>query len=554
MSEPFPPVAISDPNRGYEQWLISEIYTGSGTGRYVPNVNDSVMDWTQGLLRVVSVDYTTGLSVLEPWNTPVNPGEGNDDDILLGAGPGTITESYRVLLNTNVVPYVLSLDSILHMYGTQTSYCKVFKGTNIGQNGEVISAFYDQSGNLLGENIPLELSQHPDPVNRAIKNAMVGYTSHALPDGEIVTAVFYTDAGQAVSIRKMVIVNTGFVRTTDASKKYISAISLETPFLSASNPKLIQYPINMPVANLNLIGVVTYSDGSKIRLPVDGTKFEILGLTNYIATIQGQEVPTPLVYHLGPNEYSYILGQTVNGNIVEPYRATTLASDGAYNVKLFAYPVWIDALNGYRLEYYLYNLDREDRYDVTNLIEMANGSAAFDPIQFGTIQHIAVSLLLSRVNPAFASYRHVQSFDITLRANGNDATQDNWTVAFSPGQVPPYGAGVQAVAQFINVNNWRLDLSCGETTLEDWLEKVYYATQPLVDTEAEIAPPVPNFFVVQTGTHRVEVPIAQWNTLITAHEVPNEGGIVTLEFLRRGSATDLQLGISGMVVHYQDPP
>ena len=45
--------------------LKSEIYTGpTGTGRYVPNIEDAVWDWTAGVFRVVDVNITTGLSTL----------------------------------------------------------------------------------------------------------------------------------------------------------------------------------------------------------------------------------------------------------------------------------------------------------------------------------------------------------------------------------------------------------------------------------------------------------------------------------------------------------
>lgn len=551
MSDPItPPVLIRDPDRGYRHWLISEIYIPGGDGRYVPNVNDSVLDWTQGLLQVIAVDITTGISTLKKWDAPRDPSEMTDDDILLGAGPGYQSESYRMYLNTNVMPHALACDSRLHLYGTTASYIKVFLGTDISQAGEVISAFYDQSGQFLGENIPLETVVMPGVDNRAVKAPKVGYTLRQLNDGEVVTVVVYDDAAHAISIAKMLIKNTAFVRTPDASTKYITSIHVESPFISSSNPKLIEYPINMPVQSLNLMGVVTYSDGSRLRMPVDGTKFSMHGLENYIATVQGQKLPLVLSYKLSPNEYSYVVEPSPNKHISEAYEATTLRADGAYTVKLFAYPVWINALSGYRLEYYLYNLDRDQVYPVTNLVQMASDSRAFNPIEYGTVQKITVAIDLNRVDNRFANYRHVQTFEITLLAEGTNANEDNWTVGFSPGQNPPYGPGLQALANFINVNNWQLDIRCQCATKEEWLTRVYYATQPLYDPESEARAPEPNFFVLVAGNHRVEVPIDAWDSLITTHEAPIDGAPVYLEFLRRGVTTDLQLGVSALITHY----
>lgn len=306
----------------------------------------------------------------------------------------------------------------------------------------------------------------------------------------------------------------------------------------------------MPVQNLNLMGVVTYSDGSKLKMAIDGTKFSVYGLENYISSVQGQRLPVVVTYQLSPGEYVYDSQPSLERHVSENYTATTLQADGSYSVKLFVYPVWVDQLNGYRLDYYLYNLNREEVYNVTSLVQTASGSRAFNPTEYGVLQRITVAVNLNQVDSKFAAYRHVQTVEVTLLTEGTLNNQDNWTVGFSPGQNPHYGVGVEAIAQFINVNNWQLNITCGESTLQNWLEKVYYPTQPLIDPDSEILPPEPNFFVLVSGNTRTEYPIAQWGSLLTVTAVPNEGRNIYLEFLRRGAVTDLQLGKTGMVVHY----
>lgn len=550
MTDPItPPVLIIDPDRSFRTWHISEIYVPGNAGRYVPNPDDLVIDYTEGFFRVTAVDYTTGISTLVKWILPKTNPDFNDEDILLGAGPGLPSESFRALIDTSVMPHSLALDSRLRVYGTTNSYIKVFKGRNVGMTGEVISAFYDQNGTFMGENIPLELVATEDQNNIAIKAPMVGHTLRQFPDGEVVTAVVYDDVGQPRSVNPLLVLNTAFIRTTDAASKFIIGISLESPFLSSTDPTLLEYPINMPVQGLNIMGVVSYSDGSKLRLPVDGTKFSLYGLDNYIASIQGQQVPLVLSYRLSQNEYNYIGVPSPNGHISVPYKATTLESDGAYSVKLFAYPVWVSQLVGYRLEYYLCNLDRDTIYPVTNLVEMATGSRAFDPIEYGTVQRITVAVDLNRVDPQFAAYRHAQTFEITLLRDGDSTDNDNWTVGFDPGQDPAYGVGLRAVSEFINVGNWELDLTSEIATKEEWLEQVFYATKPLFDPGTELRAPEPNFFVVVTPNGRVELPIEMWNTKITVEQAPAEGKSVFIEFLRRGATTDLQLGVSALITH-----
>lgn len=553
MSSPQQPVIIFDPTRSFRMWHISEIYIADNPthpGRYVPNVNDMVVDYDRGFFRVTASDGSSGESVLVKWDPPADSNNIDDFDILLGSGPGTQSESFRAYLDTSVMPHTLSLDSRLHLYGSNAKYIKIYKGTDIGPSGDVISAYYDQSGSFLGDNIPLENVSMPDVNNVAIKAPKAGYTLRELPDGEVCTVVVFDDVGGVTSTSKVLIKNTAFMRTTDASLKYITGIAMKSPFMSASNPKLLQFPINMPVLNLNLMGVVSYSDGSKLEMPIDGTKFSIYGLDNFVSSVQGQKIPLVLSYALSPGEYSYVGEPSPNKHISEAYEATTLKADGAYSVKLFAYPVWVNALSGYRLEFFLYNLNRAQVYNVTNLVELATNSAPFNPTEYGIVQKLAYALDLNKVDSQFAAYRHVQTFEIVLLTNGDLNGQDNWTIGFSPGQDPRYGVGLEAIAQFENTNNWKLNLSSGCTTEDEWLDKVFYASQPLYDPYSELKAPKPNFFVLVSKNHRVEVPIANWGSVLTVHEVPNEGAPVYLEFLRRGSDTDLQLGKSGMAVHY----
>lgn len=549
---PSSPVLIIDPNRGYRHWLINEIYVVGGDGRHVPNEDDSVLDWEEGLFRVTNVDYTTGVSTLEKWEPPKNPNVIDDQDVLLGAGPGTVSESYRVYVDQSVFPYRLACDRRLHLYGSTSSYIKIFHGTNIGVDGDVISMFFDNGGTLLGENIPLELVAMPDGNNRAVKAPMVGYTNRQMDDGEVVTAVVYGDQGHAVSIAKMLVRNTAFVRSTDLNRKFIRSIGVDTPFLSSSDPTLIQYPINMPVDALNLMGVVNYSDGTSLRMPIDGTKFSLLGLENYVASIQGQVMPIVLSYKLGVEEFNYQTVPTSNKHITAAYRATTMRADGAYSLKLFVYPVWISAIDGYRLEAYLYDMNRSVMRRVTSYIQTAFNSPAFDPILYGTVQHISLAVDLNRIDSSYANYRHVQSFAISLLRPATDHSGDAWTVQFSNNPAVVYGSGINAKVHMVNQNYWEIDLTSSIATFAEWKERVFYKTEPLFDSHTETEAPAPTHFVLVVGLTETEYPIDKWDDTLVATSMVAEGTPIYLKFLRRNPGNDLQLGVSGLVTRYID--
>lgn len=546
-----PPTLIVDKQQGFRMWYIGQIYnpTTNATGQYVPNVNDLVVDYTAGFLRVTNVDYSTGISTLSPWSPPPSSVPGGVQSLLLGDTPGVQYESFRVYLDTSVTPYVLACDSRLHLYGTTVSYVKIFLGSDISANGHVVSQMYDTSGNFLGENIPTELVAMPDQNNLAIQTPQVGYTLTQMADGELVTIVAYSSDGSAVCTAPALVKNTQFIRTTDASRKYITSIALETPFLSQSNPKLIQYPINMPVDQLNLMGVVTYSDGTQSRIPVDGTKFSIYGLQDYVATIQGQVIPLVLTYTLSAGEYTYGATGANQKFITAAYSATTLAEDGAYSVKLFGYPVWQDPINGYRLDWWLYTLDRDVVYNVTPYVQAAANAPAFNPLLYNTVQNLTVAVNMSQVDSRFANYRHVQTIAITLLAPGNQAGQTDWTIQFSPGQTPAYGVNVQALLSMTNQNLWSLDLSSGFQSQEEWLNNLYFNTLPLYSQTSEATPPTPNFFTLIVGGQAIQIPVTQWNQPITIPGGISDGSPVYLQFFERTSQTDLQLAVAGMVTH-----
>lgn len=550
-----PMVPVINPDRGHRRWRKSEIYTGpDGSGRYCPNLDDEVWEWATGLWRVVGTDYTTGLSRLKRYEEPLESGAVTDHDILLGTGPGYQSESFRAYIDTSVVPYTLALDSRLSFKGTTVEYVKVFLGSDIGEKDNVISAMYDQNGGLLGENIPLELVQVPNNPNNnlpaafnyAVKTPVVAYTMRQLPDNEPLVVVAYDVEGNVRSLARVLAYNTAFARTTDSYRKYVTAVSLESPFLSEVDQNLLQFPINLPVSGLNAIGVVTYSDNSQTRMAIDGSKFNLYGLNNYMSTQQGQRLDLVLTYQLGDDEYCY--GATANQgkHISVAYKATTLRMDGAYSVKLFCAPVWIDSVYGYRLRWFLLNLDREEWFEVTAQVTLAVGGAEFNPTDYGVLQNLTVGINMQDVDPQFKNYRHSQTIGLVLRQPGSLVSEDRWGVRYTPGQNPMYGAGVKATSRMVNVNNWKLDLSNGLNNYSVWLDQVFYRAEPLFNPSVEQRAPEPTHFALLINGDEFEYPLQMWNSELVSPHAIKEGEPVILRFFRRTAVTDIQLGMGAM--------
>lgn len=540
---------IYDPEGRFQVWAMHEIYQGEyGENRYVPKVKDLVKDMDTGLeYRVVGLDLATLIPTLDQMDT-IPSGEINDDDLLLGVGPGTQSDTYRVYLDKSVIPYSLAVDARLSVAGTMAAYARIFKGADLTDQGNIVSLVYDSAGNIIGNKIPLELVAYrqDEGVNIATKTIPVCQTMANLQDGEIVTTVIYSDVGHVVSKRQLLVENTAFIRTANLSTKYITDISMECPFLSGTDPRLINLPINVTLSGLNIFGVVHYSDGTFQRMPIDGTKFAVLGLDSYLATWVDNETSVSLRYRLSAGEVAY--GSQVGefAHLSETYKIKTIQQDGAYSVKLYCYPVWLNAVDGYTLRWYLYNSDRDVVYNVTGQIEYALNSPAFNPIQYGVNQRLNVAVNLQAVNGAYRNYRHAQTVEVVLWRQGTER-QTNWTVGFEMGQNPPFGDNnSHAKLEFVNTNLYRLDLSNGATTQDEWLERMYYRTKPIIDQERELVPPIPSHFRLRFGNFDLEFPIESWNLV---HQVGNGlavNGTVFIEFIQRTPLNDLQLSVAAL--------
>jgi len=544
-------VLVYDPDSPWKTWALQEIYLGTVTsGKYVPKLNDWVRDITTAeLFRVTSLDITTYIPVLESV-VEVNTGENIDDyDIILGQGPGSVYDTHRAFLDTSVRPYSLALEHRNYIHGTMAKYAKIFRGTlSEGGDYHVISAFYDPSGNLLGDSVPLELVAMPNGMNYATYAVPPCKTIEDMPNGEVVTVVIYSDTGHVVSKSKYIIERTAYIRAVNSSTKYITNISLKSDFISGSDPNVILYPINVPLNSLNLIGVVHYSDGSTVELPVDGTRFKVFGLANFVATVVGQEIPVVLCYTLAADEAAY--GTTVGAThtLTETYTAKTVEADGQYAVKLFGYPVWQDPVNGYKLQWYLMNLDRETFYDVTPYVQFNANSPAYNPALYGVVQRLSVSLNLQSVSGSFKSYVHTQTMDLSLKNQGTEPPT-NWTIAFEPGQDPVFGTDNQVKMTYENANLSYLDITCGATTQEEWLNKLFYYTKPLINPDNEVTPPTPDFMVLMIGGTETTLPVTDWQNTITINTVLANNSTLFIRFIKRTVDNDIQLAIAGIPVH-----
>lgn len=530
-----------DPDGRWTTWSLSEIYIGdAGLHKYVPKVNDWVQDTDSNAVYVVSaVDPMTLISTLTLKTAEFPP---DNSDLLVT----TTADSYRAYLDTSVVPYILAIDVRLKIPGSDTQYVKIFRGGDLA-NGHVVSFLYDSQGTYLTDQIPLELAAIDNHTNNSIKVVTVCHTNERMKDGERLIVVVYNDQGHVVDKKAVIVENTSFIRHIADGTKYISHISIDSPFISQSNSSVLEYPINVPLQAFNLFGIVHYSDGSEIKLPIDGNKFRLLGLENFVSTVVGQEIKLALSYKLDPTETAY---GAVSGDgkfVTEPYSLITTVQDGAYTVKLYGYPVWSDTSNQYAMRWYMMDLNRDILFDVTPYIYFNQNSDIFNPTGYNLVQNLSVRLNLKDVSSGLKSYIHTQTIAVVLKEPGT-STDTRWLVGFEANQTPFYGTDLFASVQMVNQNLWTVNVKNGRANQTQWLQDVYEATKPLIDRKKEVAAPTPTHFVFVYGNSRTEYPMSEWDQDLQVNGELNITGTLQIEFIKRTTTGDLRLAIAGLAI------
>lgn len=536
-------VLDEDKNRGHRQWLIDEIYQGEDSkGNVVPNLDDSVIEWEgRGLCRVVYVDPTTKLSTLEPID-PLKLAGVVDENVMLGAGPGYIDETYRLYVNDSVNPHTIAVDSRLHGYGSELRSCKVFLGTNIHNDGVVISQRIDQAGQVISDSLEIE-KVSSDPVDlRPIFVPRSGYTAHDLEDGEVVTLVFYNNNNNPVSINKLLVKNTRFIKRANAPIKHVTGIRLESPHLSPDSPNTLEFPLNIPLSSILMEGVVTYSNGQERKVNIDNTAMSLFGIENYVPSIEGQMIPLVLNYTLDTDESTFM--DAPQGTINVPYQAVTTELDTLYQVKLYVAPKWTGDVTGWSLRFFLFNMARDTLIEVTDhVIYDTTNHMAFQPTRYGLKQTIGLILQLADIDPSFTQFTHIQTLDITLRDRAHNR-RDPWLIDYNSDGDHVLGDGVYACFE-LNDSMYDFDITMGQVELSDWLLEVYRRGDPLVNRKLEAEAPEPTHMkIVVDGIHEFYRPIEDWRQPFSVDFVPTSECTIDVFWVRETGTSPLQLGMT----------
>ena len=539
---------IQNPD-GLNRYLNKEqLYVGGpGLKMHVGMVNDRVWDPVNKTDElIVEVDDQL-IPKLIPWN-PVRTEEEEVDgqQSLIGFGSGC-AQTVRLLYNSTVTPFQCVIDQRYIFGGLHARYARVYRGRPGLDTPEVISAIYDATGNFVTNNIPLEIAELEDTTNVSQKYVRPFHTTAQLKQGETVTVVIYGEEGQPVADRKLTVQETGWLLGDAQNAKLVTGISLKSWLIDPQEPNVIEIPLNLTVNSINAMGIVHYSDGTKKELPALGGRFSIMGMTDLVATIPDTLTEVTAQYLLAPGEYTENANTYNEKTITADYFIRMGPANNAYSVRLWCYPTWVDAVNGYRLEWFLGTLERKQILNVTQFIVYnLDTNPGFDPRGYGLRQTISVSLDLSRISSAYHAHIHVQAVSIELLRQGTETgTLWRWS---DYGSTDLYGVEVGAQYIQVNANLKRLKVNSGAVDQADWLKRLYYNTHPLRDSGSEGNAPEPNYFIIEIPgqTMTLESRVDAWNGEFQTSAVLTPNSTIYVKFVLRTNDGDQVLSIAGM--------
>lgn len=547
---------IGNVDREPSVWHWNAIYMGTanlptpvpvGLKRQIAVVGDIVIHPLKGNYSVTFVN-----DEFMPTLKQIPAYTGGTEDVIIAPAGNFLNAGGCLRVDSTTLPIRFNVDSTSWVYRSNATHYKIFRGYDITNNGVCISAQFNAQGLRISENIELELLAINNVTNMAIKGFKSGYLTELPNFNDTVTLVVYASNGDILETRSLAVTETSHVAKSSRAVKTIVDISLDSPYVSESDATLLEYPFNLNLSAAGLFGVVTYNDGSVARLPVNGGKFRLDGIRAFTASSAGQTASVVLNYELSDDEQASLSTGDFTGHRskTKAYKIRTQAADGAYSVKLFAVPTWDKTGSQWKLRYYLYNLSRDIHQDVTSLIE-PNIDFAFNGKVYNSAQTVKVALNLMNVGSRYKNYRHVQSFNITLLQPGSAKNVPSyWNLSYSS----DVNVGVSLRADKTGSgSSVSFDFSAGCTTLEQWLNKVYYPTEPIRALGVENIPPAPTRFRLKgasSGTVYAEREIAEViGPVANISSSAGQGDTLVLEFFTLASGDEVELSCVGLNIN-----
>jgi len=504
-------VELYRPAKGtHNQWLKEQIYTtpenafGIERGGVVPNVNDEVITWIgNGRFseRVVDVNQDN-TSVLAPTTIV----DGNGSPITIGADIGTaqLLSMANLYLNDKNSKLPVSVDVRVPITGLDLQYARLFLGTDISNAGKVISVQYDESGDPIGDRLEVR-RVNPSDVNDIRVDVRTGNIIQLLPQDTVVTLVIYNSNNGPVRILNLTVKYNSLVANLDNSALFVKDLELSHPWVDPQNSHRILLPKNMLLQSFSPTVKKVYQNGSRELILDNNTNLTIEGWGDYLKGTVGDMFTIVVKYVLAPGERSIIVDPVLARHIAKIYTVLIVDKGVGVNYKLFPL-LDFHPDTGYTLRWMLHFSDYSNRIDVTEFV----ASNTLSPSSYGGQQIINYSLDLNDVTEIASNEEIAGSVTVELLAD--PITQPtSFRLYDTPSDEHPYGDNIIFRLR-PGISHYSLDITCGYTVKEEWLDRLYYRLNPMYDPLLTSHAPLPTHVDVKVGNALFTFTVDNWDS------------------------------------------
>lgn len=473
-----------------------------------------------------------------------------DQDTIFGSKGGPLAGEGIMGVDYSVRPPRARIDGTIMRPDATHAYLFLGDVLDLDNNASIISAVYDSSNNLLSNKIPVILAAINNYTNKSIFTTdqfSVTLGAESLPDGTRCTLVFFNNEMPVPPSQRVMVQQSSYLRDRELGVRYITDIELVSPwFTDSNNPDTIMLPITTPISGITFTALVHYSDGEPVEYPVNGNKFQLLGMDEYRPSFVGQRAELQLIYTLSNDEQFYIAQPGVERTKFRVYNLVADYAQDAYASKIYTYPYWIQQGSIYGLQHFLYNLDRLEFVDVSSLVTINESSPIFRPNAFNTLQDLTFNLLLSQVSPTYKASVYKQTTGIVLYNDVNGPGR-RWGVQYDETQ-PIYDSLFGKLVN--NGANTTINVTNGFTTVTDWLAALYTSVVPSFDQFSEEKAPTPDkFYIMLPNGTRYPAMVANWNQNISLPASQLNGQTAYICWVKTDSTgNEKQLAITGIVM------
>lgn len=560
-----PSTRLVDPNRGFRIWSRKDIWMGftlqgqlDQNGKSVPNVGDLVVDYDNPLFwKVVAIDSTIPIDNSPPpytvtleWIDLSRISNTSNTSIHIEGSSSIANEAMYAFYNDSVDPHVINLDGMFRIYGSSATMVKLFLGTDVSENGEVISVTFNSSGDVISENVDVVPI---DPSNPAIQKPLPIPTNTTLLDGETVTLVTYTSEGVAVEITPFIVKQGNTIRSAEENGVYITDISLVTNMLDDVELDLVKVPISLPVTAGDFQAKLHYSDGVVRLIPIDGGLCRLHGLLNFNTNILNI-APLVLSYYPNDNEPLINTSNPTLRSIDRTYRLKTITNNLDSAFKIYISPKWNSIDNEYNNRYFLTNAENDvfvELLDGQIKVESPDGSNVNTKPSVEAINLRCIVKISDIIPFGFGDYTFVQNIKIKY----SYPTSDNntpWLIDYIGSQSGVYGSNL--IAKMSTLGQFAMSFKTNIETQTIWRETLYNLIYPIYDINTRIEPVLPTHFRIEyNGTTSGDITMDGWDQLHNSLDGTrwDTNSTVNLIWINRDDVTNevKTLGISPMMIH-----